>query len=310
MSAKTLQKTLAVFSTCLALESSHKWFRHRRDHFRWAAAGSTECTVTCQWLLVCALLAQLRRREYTFQSRPLLVAALGQPCTVYSVAGVYTVPWGSHVQSVAARTKWWTGPQIKQPAKPLLLDFPSRLPPIEPVGWDAGRMGSKMRRRGLYSRSHVPLLSLPSGWAARFTLATTAQILNQKLMNCKFYGMLFRSLFSSSETCFEGELFIKWLVSLWFIARELPHLWPQPKVSNWKQIWFWVGEKSKVSQFRILGNLWKCCWLEQARASNVEKTSLLKATIWWNDDWWELYDEVGGCDKNCSTEVTHYIYEP
>ena len=161
MSAKTLQKTLAVFSTCLALESSHKWFRHRRDHFRWAAAGASECTVTCQWLLVCALLAQLRRREYTFQSRPLLVAALGQPCTVYSVAGVYTVPWGSHVQSVAARTKWWTGPQIKQPAKPLLLDFPSRLPPIEPVGWDAGKMGSKMRRRGLYSRSHVPLSHSP-----------------------------------------------------------------------------------------------------------------------------------------------------
>ena len=80
---------------------------------------------------------------------------------MYSVAGVYTVPWGSHVQSVAARTKWWTGPQIKQPAKPLLLDFPSRLPPIEPVGWDAGKMGSKMRRRGLYSRSHVPLSHSP-----------------------------------------------------------------------------------------------------------------------------------------------------
>ena len=160
MCAKTLQKTLAVFSTCLALESSHKWFRHRRDHFRWAAAGASECTVTCQWLLVCALLAQLRRREYTFQSRPLLVAALGQPCTVYSVAGVYTVPWGSHVQSVAARTKWWTGPQIKQPAKPLLLDFPSRLPPHR-TGWLGRRQNGQQNAaaRPLFALSRSPPLT-------------------------------------------------------------------------------------------------------------------------------------------------------
>ena len=39
--------------------------------------------------------------------------------------------------------------------------FPLTPPPIEPVGWDAGRMGSKMRRRGLYSRSHVPLSHSP-----------------------------------------------------------------------------------------------------------------------------------------------------
>ena len=230
---------------------------------------------------------------YSVQCGRCVHCTLGQPCS--ECGSAHKVVDGASNQATC---------KASPPGFPLT-------PPPHRTGWLGRRQNGQQNAaaRPLFALSRSPL-SLPSGWAARFTLATTAQILNQKLMNCKFYGMLFRSLFSSSETCFEGELFIKWLVSLWFIARELPHLWPQPKVSNWKQIWFWVGEKSKVSQFRILGNLWKCCWLEQARASNVEKTSLLKAAIWWNDDRWELYDEVGGCDKNCSTEVTHYIYEP
>ena len=102
----------------------------------------------------------------------------GDGSTPFRAGHYWWPPWGSHVQCTvwqvctlylgAAMFRVWQRAQsggggLKQPAKPLLLDFPSRLPPIEPVGWDAGKMGSKMRRRGLYSRSHVPLLSLPSG---------------------------------------------------------------------------------------------------------------------------------------------------
>ena len=286
MCAKTLQKTLAVFPLAWL------WKAVTSD------SGTGETTSDEQQQV---LLSALSLVSGCWSAHCLLSS--GDGSTPFRAGHYWWPPWGSHVQcgrcvhctlgqpcsECGSAHKVVDGASNQATCKASPPGFPLTPPPIEPVGWDAGRMGSKMRRRGLYLRSHIPLLSLPSGWAARFTLATTAQILNQKLMNCKFYGMLFRSLFSSSETCFEGELFIKWLVSLWFIARELPHLWPQPKVSNWKQIWFWVGEKSKVSQFR------KSEFLEiyenVAGLSKQEHPTLRKLLFWRQPSGGTMIDE-------------------
>lgn len=158
MSAKTLQKTLPGFGKqSQVIQAQARPLRMSSSRFY---------RVHCHLSVVVGLRTACSAQETGVHLSEQATTGGRPGAAMYSVAGVYTVQCTLYLG--AAMFRVWQRAQsggrgLKSSNLQSLSSWISPLtsPPIEPVGWDAGKMGSKMRRRGLYSRSHVPLSHSP-----------------------------------------------------------------------------------------------------------------------------------------------------
>ena len=281
--------TSGSFSTWLTLESRHKW-----------------CTdATTIWLQLCK----------PDQTRLLLLQPSGCSALCLLCSG-----WSVHLSDQASSGRPGAGPSCtvwraqsgggassNPPAKPL-LDFPS-CPPIKPV---------LLGTHGQQNAAARPLFALspPAPAPSKMQLAPLKPLLAFPLhfisqSSLKIIDLLLKNvvlkLVESFEHVLEKRCSLNGSFHFDLLPKSCLSCSNSPLFSTFESSFeeksIWKVHFTKSHFLEIWKRILMAFWLMSPASTSIQHlenlvTTLSMATIWWNDDWRELY-EVG--NKSCPT---------